>query len=310
VQGRIVAKDESYTRCYRGRPLVSKTVRWSLLALLLVSFSSVIFMASPPFFAAQDSSQAAKAASPNSASSAAQGMADMPGMQGTPANGQTSSGTQNSPLLDHSWCEDKTWSMFNHRSAGWFLLLWGLTALIAGLQWPRRTWVRFAPPMVLFGLAEFLFFRNDPEAWPVGPMSFSASLHDPEDLQHRIFLLLVIAIAVVELLRAADRLPGFLAKFGLPILGTFGAVYLFFHKHGGPEMEMAMNSGSASTPAMQRAMASMSVVRHEHLWFSIFGFALVAAKLLADAGYIHGRKAALWSVFAIMMGAYMIGYVE
>jgi len=289
---------------------VSKTVRWVLLALLLASFSSPNFMASSPFLAAQDSSRPAKPASSNTATSSPQGMANMPGMQAMPANGQTTSGAQNSPLLGHSWCVDKTWSMFNHRTSGWFLMLWGLTALIAGLQWPRRTWVRFAPPMVLFGLAEFLFFRNDPEAWPVGPMSFSASLHDPEDLQHRIFLLLVILIAVIELLRAADRLPGFLVKFGLPILGTFGGVYLFFHKHGGPAMEMAMSSGSASAPAMQRAMAAMAIVRHEHLWFSIFGFALVAAKLLADAGYIRGRKAALWSVFAIIMGAYMIGYVE
>lgn len=234
----------------------------------------------------------------------------MPGMPGMAGTGAPVTRPAAPASLDHSWCEDKTWSMFNHRGAGWFLLLWGLTALIAGLQWPRRTWVRFAPSMVLFGLAEFLFFRNDPEAWPVGPMSFSASLHDPEDLQHRIFLLLVILIAVIELLRAADRLSGFLAKFGLPILGTFGAVYLFFHKHGGPEMEMAMSGGPASTPIMKRAMASMAVVRHEHLWFSIFGFGLVAAKLLADAGYIRGRKAAVWSLFAIMMGAYMIGYVE
>jgi len=231
-------------------------------------------------------------------------MSNMPGMAG-----QTSVKTGSSPLADRPWCEDNAWSIFNHRTSGWFLLLWGLTALIAGLQWPRRTWVRFVPAMFLFGLAEFLFFRNDPEAWPVGPMSFSASLHNPEDLQHRIFLLLVVLIAVIELLRAADRLPGFLAKFGLPILGTFGAVYLFFHKHGGSEMEMAM-SNAASTQAMQRAMASMAVVKHEHLWFSLCGFGLVAAKLLADAGYIRGRKAVLWSFFAIALGAYMIGYVE
>src|SRR5690242_5038025 len=36
------------------------------------------------------------------------------------------------------------WSEFNHRGAGWFLFLWGLTALIAGLQWPRKTWWRYA----------------------------------------------------------------------------------------------------------------------------------------------------------------------
>jgi putative copper resistance protein D len=279
---------------------VSKNVRWVFLLLLLAAFSGRSFVAQPPLGAAQDSTAGARSQS----SAAGDAMSGMPGMSSPTAEAKAAS-----PVPDHPWCVDQTWSTFNHRMAGWFLLLWGLTALVAGLQWPRRTWVRFAPPMVLFGLAEFLFFRNDPEAWPVGPMSFSASLHDPEDLQHRIFLLLVILIALIELLRAADRLPGFLARFGLPILGTFGAVYLFFHKHGGPEMQMAM-SNPASTPVTQRAMASMAVVRHEHLWFSIFGFALVAAKLLADAGYIRGRKAVLWSVFAVAMGAYMIGYVE
>ncbi len=279
---------------------MTKAVRWTLLPLLLTSFWTCSLAADPPLERPQESPSSAAAQTGSSGDS----MAGMPGMKT-----ETRVTTGASPLPDHPWCVDQTWSTFNHRTAGSFLLLWGLTALIAGLQWPRRTWVRFAPPMILFGLAEFLFFRNDPEAWPVGPMSFWASLHDPEDLQHRIFLLLVILIAVIELLRAAGRLPGFLAKFGLPILGTFGAVFLFFHKHGGPEMAMAM-SGSASAPVMQHAMATMALVRHEHLWFSILGFALAAGKLLADAGYLKGRKAALWSVFAILLGAYMIGYVE
>jgi hypothetical protein len=238
-----------------------------------------------------------------------QGMPDMPGMGRASASAKERGNTL---LLDHPWCVDTTWSILNHRTSGWFLMLWGLAAVIVGLQWPRRTWMRFVPPMILFGLAEFLFFRNDPEAWPVGPMTFWASLHDPEDLQHRIFLLLIILIAVIELLRAAGRLPGFLARYGLPLLGAFGGVLLFFHKHGGPGMAAAMRGvgDSSANPAMRHAMASMSLVRHEHLWFSLFGFGLVIAKLLADAGYLKGRKAALWAVFAVLLGAYMIGYVE
>jgi len=229
-------------------------------------------------------------------------MAGMPGMTADAAS-------------THPWCEDTAWSTFNHRVAGWFLLFWGLTALIAGLQWPRLTWWRYVPPMALFGLAEFLFFRNDPEAWPVGPMSFWASLHNAEDLQHRIFLLLVILIALVELLRAAGRLSRFMAKYALPALGCFGAIYLFFHKHGGAGMADLMHQagqpGRAASPAVQQMLAAMSLVRHEHLWFSLFGFGLVAAKLAADTGHLKGRwGASLWSVFAIFLGVYMIGYVE
>ena len=234
------------------------------------------------------------------------GMDSMPGMSHM-NHAMNSSG--------HEWCQDVIWSTFNHRVSGWFLLVWGLTALIAGLQWPRRTWWRFVPPIVLFGFAEFLFFRNDPEAFPVGPMSFWASLRDPEDLQHRIFLLLVILLALVELLRAANRLPRLLAEYALPALGTFGAIYLFFHKHGGAAMATMMHhmqeSSMAADPGMHQMLLSMSLIRHEHMWFSMMGFALVACKLLADTGRLTGRwGASLWCVFAIALGAYMTSYVE
>ena len=264
-----------------------RAIKWKpILVMACLILGASLLAATPPL------------QSPSPA--AARSMAGMPGM----------SETANPIAAQQPWCQDSVWSTFNHRAAGWFLLFWGLTALIAGIQWPRRTGWRFVPPLVLFGLAEFLFFRNDPEAWPVGPMSFWASLHSAEDLQHRIFLLLVILMAVVELLRAAGRLSDFMSKYALPALGCFGAIYLFFHKHGGAEMAALMN-GSQEHPDMQGMMASMSMVRHEHLWFSIFGFGLVAAKLLADTGRLKGRLGAtLWSVFAILLGVYMIGYVE
>ena len=218
----------------------------------------------------------------------------------------------NGPASDTAPDPGVQWSIFNHRGAGWFIFLWGLTALIAGLQWPKKTWWRFVPPMVLFGMVEFLFIRNDPEAWPTGPIGLWASLRDPEVFQHRVFLLMLLGIAVIELLRAADRLPPFLYKFGLPALAVAGGVYLFFHKHGGEGMEKMMADPSmASSPAMDRMMASMEIVKHEHMWFSIFGFGLAAAKLLADGGKLKGRLGAtLWTVFAIVLGAYMMGYTE
>ena len=204
------------------------------------------------------------------------------------------------------------WSIFNHRGAGWFIFVWGLTALVVGIQWPKKTWFRFAPPMVLFGMVEFLFIRNDPEAWPTGSIGLWESLKDPEVFQHRVFLLMLLGIAVIELLRAADRLPPFLQKFGLPALAAAGGVYLFFHKHGGEGMEKMMaDPNAANSPDMARMMASMEVVKHEHMWFSIFGFGLAAAKLLADGGKLKGRLGAtLWTLFAIALGVYMMGYVE
>lgn len=204
------------------------------------------------------------------------------------------------------------WSIFNHRGAGFFVLLWGLTAFIAGLQYPRKTWFNYVPPMTLFGLAEFLILRNDPKVWPGGPIGFWVSFQDPSVVDHRIFVLLVIALGLVELLRAADRLPKLLQIYALPALALFGAVFLFFHKHGGlAAQQMMQNTSMARSPAMQQMNTAMGVMKHEHLWFSLCGFALAPAKLLADAGIIKGRLGAtLWTVFAVLLGIYMLGYTE
>jgi hypothetical protein len=207
------------------------------------------------------------------------------------------------------------WSIFNHRGAGWFIFFWGLTALLAGLQWPRRTWIRFAPPLVLFGLAEFLFLRNDPKAWPIGPIGFWISFQDPAVVQHRIFVVLILVIAVIELLRAADRLPPLLQKFALPTLAVFGGIYLFFHKHGGLQMQQMMQHQSdqsmSSNPAMTNMLSSMRRVKHEHLWISICGFGFAVTRLLADTGVLRGRLGAtLWPIFAMALGLYLTGYTE
>jgi hypothetical protein len=210
---------------------------------------------------------------------------------------------------------EKEWSEFNHRGAGWFLLFWGLAALAAGLEWPRRTWRRFAPAIVLLGLVEFLFIRNDPESWPTGSIGLWASLSDRGVFQHRVFVLLLLAMVVVELLRAGDRLSPFFATFSLPGLALFGGIYLFFHEHGGGDMQqMARHMSNplmAASPAMKATITSMDTVKHEHLWFSVLGFGLVGARLLADGGWLRGRfGATLWTMFAIILGIYMMGYVE
>ena len=207
------------------------------------------------------------------------------------------------------------WSIFNHRGAGWFIFFWGLTALLAGLQWPRRTWLRFVPPFVLFGLAEFLFLRNDPKAWPIGPIGFWTSMQDPAVVQHRIFVFLILLIAIVELLRAADRLPPLLQKFALPALAVFGGIYLFFHKHGGIQMQQMMQHQSdqrmMSNPEMTHMQSAMRVVKHEHLWISICGFGFAITRLFADTGILKGRLGAtLWPLFAMAIGVYLFGYTE
>ena len=205
------------------------------------------------------------------------------------------------------------WSEFNHKVSGMFVFVWGLTALMVGLLWPRRTWFRFVPPLVLVGLAEFLFFRNDPKTWPAGPIGFWISFQDPAVVQHRVFVLLILAIALVELLRAADRLSPLMQKFALPALVVFASIFLLFHQHGGLVMQQTMQQMSNATmtpsPEAKSMMASMNLIKSEQLGFALFGLGLGAAKLLADTGVLKGRLGAtLWPLFAIGLGIYMAGF--
>jgi hypothetical protein len=239
-------------------------------------------------------------------------MAGMQNTNATPTTEQLAATPDTGPASPVSGIQ---WSEFNHRGAGWFIFLWGLTALLVGLQWPRRTWIRFVPPLVLFGLAEFLFLRNDPKVWPIGPIGFWISFQDPAVFQHRVFVLLITLIGVIELLRAADRLPPLLQKFALPGLAIFGGIYLLFHKHGGLQMQQMMQHQSdqamMSNPAMKDMLSSMRRVKHEHLWISIYGFGFAVTRLLADTGVLKGRLGAiLWPIFAIALGLYLTGYTE
>ncbi|MFN3919799.1 MAG: copper resistance D family protein, partial [Methylohalobius sp.] len=84
------------------------------------------------------------------------------------------------------------WSNFNHNVAGLFLLVMAGVALI-GYFW-RLKWPSYWPAGFI-GLAIFLFFRSDAQAWPLGPIGFwESTLGDGEILQHRIATLLAFVL--------------------------------------------------------------------------------------------------------------------
>src|SRR2546427_10444754 len=91
--------------------------------------------------------------------------------------------------------EDRAWSEYNHHFAGLFVLAMGLLAVLhrtGSAPWARH-W-----PLVFFGLAAFLLVRNDPGAWPLGPLGFWESRQYPAVLQHRVVVLLVLGFGPVE----------------------------------------------------------------------------------------------------------------
>ena len=102
-------------------------------------------------------------------------------------------------------------------------------------------------PLVFLGLAGFLFLRSDPEVWPLGAVGFFESFRDVEVLQHRVFVVLIVAFALFEWRvraggwqnpraamvfppRAAIMFPP-RAAMVFPLMCVVGSVLLLTHSH-------------------------------------------------------------------------------
>jgi copper resistance protein D len=123
--------------------------------------------------------------------------------------------------------EDIAWSEYNHHWAGLFVVAVGLLALLhrAGLGWARH-W-----PLSFLGLAVFLFFRSDPETWPMGSVGFAESFRDVEVLQHRFFVVLLIVFAWFEWRVRARNWASGKAALVFPLLCAVGGTMLLTHSH-------------------------------------------------------------------------------
>src|SRR5262245_43977120 len=124
--------------------------------------------------------------------------------------------------------EDRAWSEYNHHVAGLFVLVMGCLALLQ--RAPRGRWARHWP-LVFLGLAGFLMARTDPSVWPLGPVGFWASLAQPQVVQHRFFVLLVIAFGLFEWMIRTERLRAPRHTMAFPLLCIVGGGLLLAHGH-------------------------------------------------------------------------------
>jgi putative copper export protein len=122
---------------------------------------------------------------------------------------------------------ERAWAEYNHHWAGFFVLTMGLLAAL------ERLGVRAARhwPLVLLGLAGFLFLRNDPRAWPLGPAGFWESFTLPDVLQHRAFVVLIVLFAVFEWKVRTGRLPSVPWGYVFPLLCAAGGGLMLTHSH-------------------------------------------------------------------------------
>ena len=122
---------------------------------------------------------------------------------------------------------EREWSEYNHHWSGLFVLSMGILAIA------ERLGVRAARhwPLLFFGLATFMFIRNDPRAWPLGPTGFWESLTLPDVLQHRAFVLLIVVFGSFEWMVRTGRLARRPWAYVFPLLCAVGGGLLLTHSH-------------------------------------------------------------------------------
>jgi copper resistance protein D len=123
--------------------------------------------------------------------------------------------------------DDIAWSEYNHHWAGLFVSLIGVLALLnrAGAGWAKH-W-----PLLFIGLGIFLFFRSDPEVWPMGEIGFLESFRDIEVLQHRFFVFLILGFALFEWRVRASGWANKKAALVFPLVCAAGGGMLLTHSH-------------------------------------------------------------------------------
>jgi copper resistance protein D len=186
---------------------------------------------------------------------------------------------------------DIAWSEYNHHWAGIFVLLVGLLAATAQTRRFRgaRYW-----PVLLIGLAGFIFLRADPEGWPLGPDSLWESIQDGGVLQHKAFALLLVIFAISELRvqLGKTRLPA--AAYVFPAICALGGALLLTHSHVLNNIKEQLLVEWSHTP-----IAIAAVVAGWSRWLQV--------RLPKGEGMFASR---IWPACFVAIGAVLLNYRE
>jgi copper resistance protein D len=187
--------------------------------------------------------------------------------------------------------EDIAWSEYNHHWSGLVVLAIGLLALAE--RSGHAKWARNWPLLFLF-LAGFLFLRSDPETWPLGDIGLIESLRDPEVVQHRLFVILIIGFAIFEWRVRTGRTASSRAALVFPLITALGGTLLLAHSH-------------AVINAKEQLLIELS-----HVPLALLGVAAGWARWLElRLDPPIGRIAAwIWPVCLVLVGLVLLNYRE
>jgi copper resistance protein D len=206
---------------------------------------------------------------------------------------------QMDPAQQSKLLADKKESEFNHHLAGFFVILAGLFILVQGTLAQRWLFVRYAWPVCFLVSGLFLLVFSDTELWPFGPQGWWYGLtHNPEDLQHKTFAAILLALGIIDVQRARGVLKSAWAGWLFPVLAAFGSVLLLFHEH-----HTGMHGAEH--------MSTMARIQSEHLSFAVTGFGISAFRGLSEVPTRWQMMfAKLWPLLMIVLGALLVLYRE
>ena len=188
---------------------------------------------------------------------------------------------------------EKAWSEYNHHWAGIVVLAVGFLALLA--QTSQVSWARHWP-LAFLGLAVFLFLRSDPEVWPLGPNGFWVTFADPEVLLHRIFVLLVIGLAVFEWRVQTNRVTSPNVRLVFPVLVAVSGALLLTHSHTLGNIKEEVLAELSHIP-----LAILAVVAGWSRWLEL---------RLPPENRTRNAMARLWPVCIVLIGTILLNYRE
>jgi putative copper resistance protein D len=190
-----------------------------------------------------------------------------------------------------STAADLLWSEYNHHWAGILVLAMGLLGLLE--KSGRAPWARHWPLLFLV-LAAFLLVRSDPEVWPLGQVGFFDSFRDPEVLQHRIFVLLIVAFGVFEWRVRTGRTKAPRAAFVFPLMTAIAGALLLTHSHSLGNIKAELLIEWTHTP-----LALLGVATAWARWLEI--------RLAPDEASIPGWT---WRICFVLIGLLLLDYRE
>jgi putative copper resistance protein D len=185
--------------------------------------------------------------------------------------------------------DDYAYSVFNHTWAGAALMVMAIGSFLEGLPGRRFRWAR-AWPIGFVLLAIFLFIRNDPEAWPFGPVGFLESMRIPEMVQHRLSVLLLVALGGVEYLGRSGQVGQSRWAYVFPSLCLFGGFMLFSHSH---DIGVSASDTQTYIYVQHAVMGTFALLAGLSRWFQLSRH---------QEGRWFGR---LWPLFVFLLGLQM-----